>query len=64
VPIGLAMARVFPNAVRLGARTGSLDEQSALARGIFADHAFCLASILVFVAIQLVLSTRRRGGSG
>jgi ABC-type uncharacterized transport system permease subunit len=57
-PIGLAAARVFPNAIRLGSRAGSLDEQSALARSIFADHVFCLLSIAVFTAIQVALATR------
>ena len=32
-------------------------EQTALARSIFVDHVFCLASITVFTAIQLVLAT-------
>jgi hypothetical protein len=56
-PIGLAAARVFPDAIRLGARAGSLDEQSALARSIFVSHVFCLVSIAVFTAIQIVLVT-------
>jgi hypothetical protein len=52
-PIGLALARVVGNAVRLGARTDPPAVQSALARGICRDHLLCLASIAVFVAIQL-----------
>jgi hypothetical protein len=55
VPIGLAAARVLPNAVRLGSQAGSPAELSALARSIFADHALCLASIVVFTGIQVVL---------
>ena len=61
VPIGLAAARVFPDAVRLGTRAGSLGEQSALARSIFADHVLCLVSIGLFTAIQIALA--RRGAS-
>jgi hypothetical protein len=59
-PIGLAATRVFPNAVRLAARDGSLDAQSALARSIFVDHVCCLVSIVLFTAIQIVLA---RAGS-
>ena len=53
-PILLAMLRVFPNAVRLGARSDSTAEQSRLARAICRDHLLCLAGILGFVAVQLV----------
>jgi hypothetical protein len=59
LPIGLAAARVLPNAVRLGTQAGSLAERSALARSIFADHVFCLVSITVFTAIHVVLATNR-----
>ncbi len=52
-PIGLALGRVLPNAVRLGARSDPSSVQSSLARGICRDHLFCLASIAAFVAIQL-----------
>jgi len=50
-PILLAMLRVVPNAVRLGARTGSAREQSALARAICRDHLICFASMLAFVVV-------------
>jgi cytochrome bd-type quinol oxidase subunit 2 len=63
-PIGLAGARVFPNAIRLGSRVGPLDQQSALARSIFSDHVFCLASIAVFTALQVVLATREARPDG
>jgi hypothetical protein len=58
-PIGLAAARIVANAVRLGARDGSLAEQSALARSIFVDHVFCIASMVVFTAIEVALAWRR-----
>ena len=54
-PILLAMLRVFPNAVRLGARTDSPAQQSALARAICRDHFVCLGSILLFIALQLLV---------
>ena len=53
VPIALALARVFPNAVELGQRTGSLAEQSELARAIFREHVLCIALMTVFVTLQL-----------
>jgi hypothetical protein len=53
-PIGLAFARVLPNAVRLAARTDDARQQSALARSICRDHLVCLAGMTAFVAVQLV----------
>jgi hypothetical protein len=52
-PIGLAALRVVPNAVQLGAQTGSLAEQVDLARGILIDHVLCLVSVAAFVAIEI-----------
>jgi ABC-type uncharacterized transport system permease subunit len=54
-PIGLALARVFPNAVRLGAGADPPAVQAALARGILQDHVACFAAIAAFVALQLRL---------
>jgi len=57
MPIGLAAARTVPNAVRLGAREDdALERQSALARSIFREHAFCFASIGALVALQLAVA--------
>ena len=53
LPIALAQRRVFPNAVRLGARSDTPERQSALARKIARDHVACFAAMLGFVAIQL-----------
>ena len=53
VPSGLAIARVVPNAVRLGGRGDTLAVQSALARGICRDHLVCLAAIAAFLALQV-----------
>jgi hypothetical protein len=52
-PILLAILRVVPNAVRLGARKDPALRQSALARSICRDHLLCFAGILAFVALQL-----------
>jgi hypothetical protein len=53
VPIVLALRRVFPNAIRLGARGDSAEQQSELARRIARDHVACIAAMLGFVGIQL-----------
>lgn len=50
---GLAIARVFAAARRLGARTDSVEEQSRLARAIFRAHLVCLAGMSVVLAVQL-----------
>jgi len=55
-PIGLALSRVFPNAILLGQRSLPLAEQSALARSIFVDHVICLACIVAFLCIQVTLA--------
>lgn len=52
VPISLALLRVFPDAIRLGARTDSVCEQSRLAQGICRAHLLCLAAMLVFLAVR------------
>jgi len=52
-PLVLAARRVFPNAVRLGARRDPPETQSALARSICRDHLLCLAAIVAFVAIEI-----------
>jgi hypothetical protein len=61
-PILLALVRVYPNAVRLAARSDAAARQSALARSICRDHLLCLAGIAGFLALQLW--TAARGGLG
>jgi hypothetical protein len=56
VPILLAAVRTVPNAVRLGARTGSPAELSRLARSICRDHLVCLTLMSAFLVLSLVLS--------
>ena len=53
-PILLAALRTVPNAVRLGRRTDSPDEQTRLARAIYRDHIACLVGIVAFLALWLV----------
>jgi hypothetical protein len=57
-PVLLALLRVVPNAVQLGSRADSAQEQSALARAICRDHLLCLAGIAGFVGVQLVAALR------
>jgi hypothetical protein len=60
-PIGLALARVVPNAVRLGARTDDARGQTALARSICRDHLACLAGILAFLVLRLAAAAQGTG---
>jgi uncharacterized membrane protein YfcA len=53
-PAALALARVVPNAVRLGQRRDDEATQSALARAICRDHLLCLALIGAFTLLQVV----------
>lgn len=52
-PILLAAVHTVPSAVRLGARSDTVDFQSALARSICREHLLCLASITALLALQL-----------
>jgi hypothetical protein len=52
-PILLAATHTVPSAVELGARTGSVERQSALARSICRDHLLSIASITALLAVQL-----------
>jgi hypothetical protein len=58
VPIGMAILRVFPNAVRLGSGVDPLDTQLALARAICFDHLLCLGLLAGFVALMIASSLR------
>jgi hypothetical protein len=53
LPIGIAVARTFPAAVRLGARPDAAQVQSRLARSICRDHLLCLTGIAALIAVQL-----------
>jgi hypothetical protein len=51
---GLAIARVFGEARRLGARGDTVEMQSRLARSIFREHLACLALMVIVLAVQLI----------
>ncbi|HEY2774135.1 MAG TPA: hypothetical protein VGK20_08800 [Candidatus Binatia bacterium] len=53
VPIGLALGRVFPNAVRLGAAADPPAVRASLARSIAIDHLVCLSAMFAFVALRM-----------
>jgi len=54
VGIGLAAARLFGQARRLGARADPPAIQSELARSIFRAHLVCLAAMVTLLVVQLV----------
>jgi uncharacterized protein YgbK (DUF1537 family) len=63
LPVGLALARVVPNAMLLGSQSSSTEQQIALARAIFFDHIICLTFVLAFIVIRTVAATADRHGS-
>ena len=54
--IGVAAVHTVPAAVRLGARSDSIAEQSRLARSILRDHVLCFAAIGTLLALQLAFA--------
>jgi hypothetical protein len=52
--VALAALRTVPNAVRLGARRDSVEEQSLLARRILRDHVVCFTLVASLTVLQLV----------
>jgi hypothetical protein len=56
LPISLGAAHTFGAAVRLGARKDNVEVQTNLARSIFRDHVFCLASIAALLVVQLAFA--------
>ncbi len=55
-PIALAATRTLPKAIRLGAREGTIDRQSALARSVGREHLLYLASIATLLVLQIAAS--------
>jgi len=53
IGIGLAVARIFRQARRLGTRRDPPAVQSELARGIFRAHIVCLAAMMTLLVVQL-----------
>jgi hypothetical protein len=58
VPIVLALTRTVPNAVALGNRVGTPDEQSQLARTVCRDHLVCLVFMAAFLAVRVTFAAR------
>ena len=55
-PILLAMVWIVPSAAALGERTGTLAEQSAIARGVLWTHIYCFVSIALLAAAEFRLA--------
>ena len=55
-PIGLALVRIVPDAVRLGSQRDTPATQLALARRIYRAHVLCFAAVAVFIALQIHLA--------
>jgi hypothetical protein len=55
IPIGLAV-RTVRDAVRLGARTDDVLEQSRLARSVCRDHIVCFACMASFLGVTLLVA--------
>jgi hypothetical protein len=64
LPVALALARVLPNAVRLGERSLPASLESELARSICYEHLLCLGGMLIFCALQLRLGFDRERSLG
>jgi hypothetical protein len=56
-PVLLALTHTVPNAVRLGNRSGSPTDQTALARSIWRDHLVCAACMLAFLVLWVTHSS-------
>lgn len=54
-PVLLALTHTVPNAVRLGNRSGSPADQTALARSIWRDHLVCAGCMLAFLVLWVAL---------
>ncbi len=52
-PILLAAVHTVPGAMRLGARSDTVEQQSRLARSICRDHLLCVAAVGSLLAVQL-----------
>jgi hypothetical protein len=56
VPIGLALLRIVPDAVRLGGATDATAVQTHLARRIYHGHLACFVAIAAFTVLQIQLA--------
>lgn len=60
VPVLYAMTVVVPAAARLGARLDPPEVQTELARSLLSAHLLCLACVLTFLGLQVLLVQRLR----
>jgi hypothetical protein len=51
--IGLAAVHTVPSAIRLGARSDTIEGQSRIARSILRDHLLCVAGVAAVLLVQL-----------
>jgi TctA family transporter len=51
IPILVALIRTVPHAARLGSRSGSPTQQTALARSVWRDHVVCAGAMLAFLVL-------------
>jgi hypothetical protein len=58
IPVALALARIVPDAVRLGARSDSADVQALIARSIAWAHVACVLAVAVFLVLEIVIARR------
>ena len=54
--IGLAAVHTVPSAIRLGARSDTIEGQSRLARSILRDHLLCFAAVSAVLFVQLTFA--------
>lgn len=58
LPVVAALTVIVPAAVRLGSQSDEPAIQSELARTLLSGHLWCLASIAVFLVLELVAARR------
>jgi hypothetical protein len=54
--ISLAAVRTVPSAIRLGARSDTIPEQSRRARSILRDHLVCITAVAAVLVVQLAFA--------
>jgi hypothetical protein len=52
--VGLARARIVPNAARLGSANDPPALRTRLAHAVYRDHLYCLVAMILVVALQLI----------
>lgn len=57
-PVALALARIVPDAVRLGTEADSAGVRATLARGIAYAHVACFVAVAAFLIVVLMIARR------